>query len=87
MPVDETAPGARRLSRQRRHAAYSADRKDLPCQNVKPVPRRLRVANREALAMPRSAPVSPLTVSGGRYVVSALPDSDWARNVRAAWHA
>jgi len=36
---------------------------------------------------PRSAPVSPLTVSGGRYVVSALPDSDWARNVRAAGHA
>ena len=36
---------------------------------------------------PRSAPVSPLTVGGGRYVVSALPDSDWARNVRAAGHA
>ena len=36
---------------------------------------------------PRSAPVSPLTVSGGRYLVSALPDSDWARNVRAAGHA
>jgi F420H(2)-dependent quinone reductase len=25
---------------------------------------------------PRSAPVSPLTVSGGRYVVAGLPDSD-----------
>jgi len=36
---------------------------------------------------PRSAPVSPLTVSGGRYVVAGLPDSDWARNVRAAGHA
>jgi deazaflavin-dependent oxidoreductase (nitroreductase family) len=36
---------------------------------------------------PRSAPVSPLMVGGGRYVVSALPDSDWARNVRAAGHA
>jgi deazaflavin-dependent oxidoreductase (nitroreductase family) len=36
---------------------------------------------------PRSAPVSPLTVGGGRYLVSALPDSDWARNVRAAGHA
>ena len=36
---------------------------------------------------PRSAPVSPLRVGGGRYVVSALPDSDWARNVRAAGHA
>ena len=33
---------------------------------------------------PRSAPVSPLMVDDGRYVVSALPDSDWARNVRAA---
>ena len=39
------------------------------------------------MGKPRSAPVSPLTVSGGRYVVSALPDSDWARNVRAAGHA
>jgi deazaflavin-dependent oxidoreductase (nitroreductase family) len=36
---------------------------------------------------PCSAPVSPLTAGGGRYVVSALPDSDWARNVRAAGHA
>jgi hypothetical protein len=27
---------------------------------------------------PRSAPVSPLTVGDGRYVVSALPESDWA---------
>jgi deazaflavin-dependent oxidoreductase (nitroreductase family) len=36
---------------------------------------------------PRSTPVSPLTVSGGRYMVAGLPDSDWARNVRAAGHA
>ena len=36
---------------------------------------------------PRSTPVSPLAVSGRRYVVAALPDSDWARNVRAAGHA
>ncbi len=36
---------------------------------------------------PRSAPVSPLTVSGGRSVVSGLPDSDWAHNVRAAGRA
>ena len=36
---------------------------------------------------PRSAPVSPLTVSDGQYVVSGLPDSNWARNVRAAGHA
>jgi deazaflavin-dependent oxidoreductase (nitroreductase family) len=35
---------------------------------------------------PRSTPVSPLTVSGRRYVVAGLPDSDWARNVRAAGH-
>ena len=33
---------------------------------------------------PRPTPVSPLTVDGRRYVVSALPQSDWARNVRAA---
>jgi deazaflavin-dependent oxidoreductase (nitroreductase family) len=36
---------------------------------------------------PRSTLVSPLTVGGGRYVVAALPDSDWARNIRAAGHA
>src|SRR5450755_4310559 len=36
---------------------------------------------------PRSTPVSPLTVRGGRYVVAGLPDSDWARNLRAAGHA
>jgi deazaflavin-dependent oxidoreductase (nitroreductase family) len=36
---------------------------------------------------PRSTPVSPLTVNGGRYVVAGLPDSGWARNVRAAGHA
>jgi deazaflavin-dependent oxidoreductase (nitroreductase family) len=36
---------------------------------------------------PRSTPVSPLTVSGSRYIVAGLPDSDWARNVRAAGHA
>jgi deazaflavin-dependent oxidoreductase (nitroreductase family) len=35
---------------------------------------------------PRSTPVSPLTVQGLRYVVSGLPNSDWARNVRAAGH-
>ena len=36
---------------------------------------------------PRSTPVSPLTVSGGQYLVAGRPDSDWARNVRAAGHA
>jgi deazaflavin-dependent oxidoreductase (nitroreductase family) len=36
---------------------------------------------------PRSTPVSPLTVSGGRYVVAGRPDSDWASNVRAAGRA
>jgi len=35
---------------------------------------------------PRSTPVSPLTVQGLRYVVSGLPNSDWARNVQAAGH-
>lgn len=33
---------------------------------------------------PRPTPVSPLTVDGRRYVVAALPQSDWARNARAA---
>ena len=35
---------------------------------------------------PRPTPVSPLTVDRRRYVVAALPESDWARNVRAAGH-
>jgi deazaflavin-dependent oxidoreductase (nitroreductase family) len=35
---------------------------------------------------PRSTPVSPLTVDAHRYLVAALPQSDWARNVRAAGH-
>lgn len=33
---------------------------------------------------PRSTPVTPFTLDGRRYVVAALPQSDWARNVRAA---
>lgn len=33
---------------------------------------------------PRSTPVSPLTVDGRRYIIAGLPQSDWARNVRAA---
>ncbi len=33
---------------------------------------------------PRATPVSPLTVGGRRYVVAALPQGDWARNIRAA---
>jgi deazaflavin-dependent oxidoreductase (nitroreductase family) len=35
---------------------------------------------------PRSTPVSPLDVGGRRFVVAGLPNSDWARNVRAAGH-
>ena len=35
---------------------------------------------------PRATPVSPLTVAGKRYVIAAIPDGDWARNVRAAKH-
>jgi deazaflavin-dependent oxidoreductase (nitroreductase family) len=37
--------------------------------------------------LPRSTPVSPLALGGHRYVVAALPQSDWARNVRAAGRA
>jgi deazaflavin-dependent oxidoreductase (nitroreductase family) len=33
---------------------------------------------------PRTTPVSPLVVDGRRYVVAGLPQSDWARNARAA---
>ncbi|WP_030439152.1 nitroreductase/quinone reductase family protein [Actinoplanes subtropicus] len=43
----------------------------------------LKVADRRSGA-PRSTPVSPLTVGGRRYIVAALPQGDWARNVRSA---
>lgn len=33
---------------------------------------------------PHTTPVSPLAVDGHRYVVAGLPQSDWARNARAA---
>jgi deazaflavin-dependent oxidoreductase (nitroreductase family) len=33
---------------------------------------------------PRPTPVSPLTVDGHRYVIAALPQGDWARNLRSA---
>jgi deazaflavin-dependent oxidoreductase (nitroreductase family) len=35
---------------------------------------------------PRPTPVTPLTVDRRRYVIAALPEGDWARNVRAAGH-
>ncbi len=35
---------------------------------------------------PRSTPVTPITVDGARYVIAALPNADWARNIRAAGH-
>jgi deazaflavin-dependent oxidoreductase (nitroreductase family) len=34
--------------------------------------------------MPRSTPVTPMTVDGRRYVVGGFPGADWVRNVRAA---
>jgi deazaflavin-dependent oxidoreductase (nitroreductase family) len=33
---------------------------------------------------PRETPVTPFTVDGRWYVAAALPDADWARNIRAA---
>ena len=33
---------------------------------------------------PRETPVTPFVVDGRWYVVAALPDADWARNIRAA---
>lgn len=33
---------------------------------------------------PHATPVSPLTVNGRRFVIAALPDGGWARNLRAA---
>ena len=43
----------------------------------------LTVAGRRS-GEPRPTPVSPLTVEGHRYVIAALPQGDWARNIRAA---
>jgi deazaflavin-dependent oxidoreductase (nitroreductase family) len=36
---------------------------------------------------PRSTPVTPMDVDGGRYVVNGYPGSDWVDNVRAAGEA
>ncbi len=36
---------------------------------------------------PRSTPVTPMDVDGGRYVVNSYPGSDWVDNVRAAGEA
>lgn len=33
---------------------------------------------------PRSTPVTPISVDRTLYVISAVPQSDWARNIRAA---
>jgi deazaflavin-dependent oxidoreductase (nitroreductase family) len=33
---------------------------------------------------PRATPVTPFAVDGRWYVAAALPDADWARNIRAA---
>jgi deazaflavin-dependent oxidoreductase (nitroreductase family) len=46
----------------------------------------LTVPGRQS-GLPRSTPVSPLAFDGHRYVVAAVPQSDWARNVRAAGRA
>lgn len=43
----------------------------------------LTIAGRRS-GISRSTPVSPLTVARRRYIVAALPQGDWARNVRAA---
>jgi deazaflavin-dependent oxidoreductase (nitroreductase family) len=34
--------------------------------------------------VPRSTPISVVTLEGERYLVSAFPEADWVRNVRAA---
>ena len=79
MPDVKTVP---RWLRAANRAALAMSRLGLPMGPVCV----LTVPGRRT-GKPRSAPVSPLTVGGVRYVVSALPDSDWARNVRAAGHA
>lgn len=34
--------------------------------------------------VPRSTPITPMTVDGRRYVVGGFPGADWVKNVRAA---
>ncbi|MEW9529190.1 nitroreductase family deazaflavin-dependent oxidoreductase [Microbispora sp. NPDC049125] len=36
--------------------------------------------------LPRTTPVAPVVVDGVRYVLQAYPNSDWAKNARAARH-
>jgi deazaflavin-dependent oxidoreductase (nitroreductase family) len=43
----------------------------------------LTVAGRKS-GVPRSTPVTPMTVDGRQYEVGGFPGADWVRNVRAA---
>jgi hypothetical protein len=36
--------------------------------------------------LPRTTPVSPLTVAGQRYVIGGYAEGDWVRNARVAGH-
>jgi deazaflavin-dependent oxidoreductase (nitroreductase family) len=77
VPVEKgTLP---RWLRPANRAVRAASRLGLPLGTI----RVLTVPGRRS-GKPRSTPVSPLTVDGRRYVIAGLPDSDWARNVRAA---
>ena len=47
-------------------------------------PVRVLVVPGRSSGRPRETPVTPIEVDGRCYVVAALPNADWARNVRAA---
>ena len=80
MPAEKgTLP---RWLRPANRAVRAASRLGIPLGTI----RVLTVPGRRS-GQPRSTPVSPLVVGERRYVVAGLPESDWARNVRAARHA
>ncbi|WP_281189950.1 nitroreductase family deazaflavin-dependent oxidoreductase [Millisia brevis] len=57
------------------------------CGGLSPVgPTRVLTVPGRRTGEPRSTPVTPITVDGARYVIAALPNADWARNIRAAGH-
>ena len=53
---------------------------------LRPGPVQVLVVPGRRSGTPRETPVTPFEVDGRCYVVAALPNADWARNIRAAGH-
>ena len=51
---------------------------------LRPGPVQVLIVPGRTTGTPRETPVTPFAVDGRWYVAAALPDADWARNIRAA---